>query len=72
MVPGSPFKMAQGRVDGDHPLSGMWVVLTQRNEPADGECNLYAVAERQIVHQIPIPLFHEPEIIGYANVRNSN
>jgi hypothetical protein len=68
IVAGLPFQMAQGRVEGDNPFSGKWVVLLQRHSPADGECNLYVVPERPIVHSAPTPFVHEREVIGYASV----
>ncbi|HTT97622.1 MAG TPA: hypothetical protein VMF58_06195 [Rhizomicrobium sp.] len=69
IIPGIPFKMVQGRVEGDHPLAGFWIVLTQRHDPADGECNLYAVLEKLVVHSMPAPFSQAREIVGYANAR---
>jgi hypothetical protein len=69
IIPGSPFKMAQGHVEVDHPLSGLWIVLTQRHDPADGECNLFAVTEKLVTPSTPTPFAQEREVVGYANAK---
>jgi hypothetical protein len=68
IIPGNPFRMAQGHLTDDHPLSGLWIVLLDRHEPSDGACNLYAVAEKLIVPESPVPFAQEREITGYANI----
>lgn len=69
---GSPFKVALGQASGVHPLSGLWIVLAQRHLPLDGECNLYAFRDKPAVPKIPEPFPQEPELTGFASVKNSN
>jgi hypothetical protein len=69
LIPGRPFRMAQGRVEGGHLLSGMWIVLIQCHE---NECNLKVVPKPVSIPQTPEPFPDEPEITGYAMVENSN
>jgi hypothetical protein len=64
--PGDVFKTALGRAEGDHPLSGMWILLAQRHLPADGACSLYAFHDKPTVPKIPDPLPQEPDLSGYA------
>lgn len=41
---GQPFHTAAGKLenDGDHPLRGLWIVLSQRHLVNDGDYNLTA------------------------------
>jgi len=52
------FVTAQG-----HPLSGMWILLTQRHVEADGCFNLAAYTQRPISPAVP------HEISGFAQAK---
>src|SRR5579871_1025530 len=64
LQPGSPFKLAVGTVtQPNHPLTGLWVALSQRHTIPDGHFNLAGYADR------PERPFGDPGILnGYASV----
>jgi hypothetical protein len=43
----APFATALGQMnEAGHPLSGLWLLLSQRHSPHDGFCNLWAFKAR--------------------------
>ncbi len=65
--PGEPFRTAVGRIEAtSHPLSGLWVLMSRRHPPADGEdahVNLSAFHEKPVDDSVRVPRF-----TGYATV----
>jgi hypothetical protein len=66
---GQPFGEALGRLQNDvrHPLSDLWILLSQRHSPHDGQCNLTAFAEKPILPRIAGPPTIQPLFAGYAS-----
>jgi hypothetical protein len=64
-----PFRAVLGQLSkGDHLLSGLWILLSQRHSPHDGDCNLRAYAERPQIGAINEPISAKHTISGFASV----
>lgn len=72
LEPGTPFKVALGLAHGSQPLSGRWVLLAQRHNPVDGQCNVYVFTAKPTVPKIPAPLPCEPDLTGFASAEISS
>jgi hypothetical protein len=59
---GEPFGDALGQFQGggDHPLSGLWILLSQRHSPHDGYCNLTAFSEKPTFPAVARPPSMKP------------
>ena len=66
---GEPFHAAVGRyqVNSSHLLAGLWILLSQRHVPSDGQCNLQAFSEEPVMVKNALSVAR-PLITGYAKV----
>lgn len=66
--PGEPFEDVVGRFpDGpNHLLTGLWIYLTQRHSPHDGNCNLAAYREKPDVVEDGRAPTVKPILNGFA------
>ena len=63
---GEPFRIALGHFQngGEHPLSGLWILLTQRHATNDGQYTLEAFTEKPAVPRIAGQTWR---VAGYAS-----
>ena len=69
---GQPFHTAAGKLEneGDHPLRGLWIVLSQRHAVHDGDYNLTA-SDVQHDHSQPLSNVAKFGFTGFASVRQN-
>jgi hypothetical protein len=69
---GQPFNAATGRLDDqcDHPLRGLWIVLSQRHAVNDGQYNLTA-SDVEHGHSEPLRDVANFGIMGFATAREA-
>jgi len=67
---GQPFAAVGGRLEdqSDHPLHGLWIVLSQRHTANDGQYNLTA-ADVEHDHTTPLRNVAELGVMGFAAAR---
>jgi hypothetical protein len=66
---GEPFRAVLGQLPkSDHSLAGMWILLSQRHVPHDGDCNLRAFTERPKIASVEEPIPTEYIVSGFASV----
>jgi hypothetical protein len=67
--PGEPFRAVLGKLPKDgHPLEGMWILLSQRHSPYDGDCNLRAFIERPTIGSMTEPIPTKCAVSCFASV----
>jgi hypothetical protein len=70
--PDELFTVASGHLDdAQHPLSGLWIFLSQRHGPGDGCCNLCAFRDKPALPLRSDACAAQPGITGFAEVQEA-